>query len=237
MSTAARPCAAEPWAPRALPARPGAPGEIHLWWLDLDAGQGEAPLSREERARAARFATPRLRARFTAAHADLRRILGAYLGAAPETLAFATGAFGKPRLAAAPFPIAFNLSHSGGVGLVAVAPDTVGVDVEAIAADPPWEIAPEVFTPAEWADITAQRGIPRSERFYEGWCRKEALAKAWGLGLSVPAADLPGFLPVTRWGGRRWHVATAPAIPGHAAAVACAAPRAIIAARLPAAMP
>lgn len=225
------------WAERALPARPGPPAAIHLWRLDLDAGGNAALLSARERGRAARFATPGLRARFIAAHAGLRRILAAYLGAAPEALAFAAGAFGKPRLAAAPFPLGFNLSHSGGAGLVAVAPVAVGADLEAIAAAPPWEIAPDVFTAAEWADISARSGPARAARFYEGWCRKEALAKAWGTGLAVAATDLPGFAPVAIRDGRRWHVTTAPPIPGHAAAVACAAPLPLVPARLGSARP
>ena len=220
MSTAAPPCAADPWAPRPLPG-PGAPEGAEVWLLDLDAGPG-APLSPEEDARAARFATPRLARRFAAAHAGLRRILAAYLGAEPGALVFATGALGKPRLAGA--LLEFNLSHSGGRALVAVARGPVGVDIEEIAPAPPYEIAPLAFTAPEWRDIAARSGAARAARFYEGWCRKEALAKARGLGLSLDATELPAFAPEAPGG---WRVMSLPGIPGHAAALATPGPRAL----------
>ena len=61
----------------------------------------------------------------------LRELLGAYLDAPPEAIALVAGPLGKPELADA--ALRFNLSHSAGLALVAVARDrAVGVDVERI---------------------------------------------------------------------------------------------------------
>src|SRR6185437_5472537 len=85
-----------------------APGEIQVWRIELGDDN-----PRHE-ARAARG-----------------RILAAALGES-EPPALVTDENGKPRLAVDPERLSFNLSHSGGLGLVALAPGgvDVGVDVE-----------------------------------------------------------------------------------------------------------
>src|SRR5260370_37083218 len=85
---------------------------VQLWVWSLDEAQGaEAMLSDDERARAARMVVQLHAARFIAARAGLRRILGHCLGRDPAALAFALGPHGKPHLQAAP-DLALNLSHS-----------------------------------------------------------------------------------------------------------------------------
>src|SRR3979409_2142049 len=64
-----------------------------------------------------------------AAGGALRDVLAAYLETSPEAIRIVDGAHGKPELAGG--ELHFNLSHSGDVGLVAVAAEReVGGDVQ-----------------------------------------------------------------------------------------------------------
>ena len=169
--------------------------EVHVWQLPLDRPVAEVErfateLSVDERARAARFVHAHDRRRFTVAHAAVRQILGAYLGASPRALAFTLYGQGKPALARpwADAGITFNLSHSYGLGLCAVARGReLGVDVEQIRAlDDLDGLADQVFSPRERAALARLRGGDRVRGFFDGWTRKEAYVKALGDGLSHP---------------------------------------------------
>jgi len=110
------------------------PDAIHVWCagLDLDAETMRAcraVLSPDEQARAARFVFERDRTRFVAARGTLRFLLGQYVNCAPQDLAFVYGAQGKPALPDSG-GLAFNLSHSQGLGVWAFGCDrALGVDV------------------------------------------------------------------------------------------------------------
>src|SRR5258705_13112641 len=66
----------------------------------------------------------------------LRILLASYLGSPPAELRFAYSAHGKPRLAAPPNGLQFNLSHSAGTILLAVCQRRrIGVHVERIRHD------------------------------------------------------------------------------------------------------
>ncbi len=163
--------------------------EAHLWRVDLDAAGSEAAatdiLSEDERARAARFHFERDRHRFIAGRAALRRILAAYLDRAPAALVFAVGRHGKPALEN--LGLEFNLSHSGGCGLVAVTRGRrVGVDVERIRTDFACEdIARRFFAPAEVKTLATSAPDEYATAFFRCWTRKEAYVKARGDGLSL----------------------------------------------------
>ena len=81
---------------------------VRMWLIDLDAPDADADsalLSSDETARAARFVFDHHRRRFVAGRAALRRILGAEVGRAPETLTFEYSPAGKPSLpTASPVP-------------------------------------------------------------------------------------------------------------------------------------
>lgn len=109
--------------------------EVHIWRVDLDTV-------------ASRWA--------------LREILGRYLGLPANELRFETGRHGKPRLATPADELAFNLSHSSSLALVAVARREVGVDVERIRAKRPVD-------------------------FYRRWADREARVKCLGTGLTGQA--------------------------------------------------
>lgn len=174
------------WVVQAMPPPLGV-HDAHLWRLDLDAAGDEVTdiLSEGERARAARFYFERDRRRFIAGRAALRRILAAYLDRAPAALVFALGPYGKPALENP--GLEFNLSHSGGCGLIAVTRGRrVGVDVEGIRTDFACEeIARRFFAPAEVEALAASAPHEYATAFFRCWTRKEAYVKARGDGLTL----------------------------------------------------
>jgi phosphopantetheinyl transferase len=135
---------------------------VHIWRAGLDdpGWPGPAELPADERERAGRFLREQVTRRWVASRWALRRVLGEYLGVAPAAVRLEIGEHGKPRLAGGAGP-RFNLSHSEGLALVAVAEREVGVDVERIRPKRP-------------AD------------FYAEWARHEARLKCLGIGLSAP---------------------------------------------------
>lgn len=213
--------------------------EVTVWWIELDASPGTPPpegFPEEVRDRAARLARPADRRRFLASHHALHRILADELGCPAESLELATDGRGKPRLVG-PTPDAsglrFNLSRSTGWALVAASrAGDPGVDVERL--HPVQEVRALVeahFTPEE-QDAWRRAGLDARDRsFLRCWTRKEACAKALGMGVALPFASLeagcgpePRRLRVEAEG--RWRtveVASVP-VPGEAlAAVALAA--------------
>jgi 4'-phosphopantetheinyl transferase len=178
------------------PAHPVAAGaEVHVWRVSLDLPPARAErltraLSDDERTRAGRFVFERDRHRFAVARGTLRAILGRYLGVPPGNLAFAYSSHGKPALpnGAGVRDLRFNVSHAGGLALVAVALGReVGVDIERVREDfATEEIAGRVFSPAELAAIRVLPAAARCAAFFNCWTRKEAYVKARGEGLSLP---------------------------------------------------
>ncbi|WP_148667852.1 4'-phosphopantetheinyl transferase family protein, partial [Mizugakiibacter sediminis] len=80
---------------------------------------------------------------------------------------------------------AFNLSHAGGLALLAVGRvRALGIDVEAVRPLPDAELlARRCFTPAECLTIAATAPQRRALAVMTCWTRKEALLKATGDGL------------------------------------------------------
>jgi 4'-phosphopantetheinyl transferase len=176
-------------------ASPIPPREVHVWRAGLDGSEFvrqhlEATLAPEEIARANRFFFPRDRQHFVAARGILRQLLSGYLGRPPADLEFAYHPRGKPYLLPQPtdVPIAFNVSHSHGLALLAFSLGReIGVDLERvrlnIASD---EIASRYFAPREVAELQSLPSEQRPEAFFLCWTRKEAYIKALGEGLQIP---------------------------------------------------
>ncbi len=145
--------------------KPPAAGELHIWRVE-PAG--------DDRRGAARRA--------------LGAILADYLaeghgGAAVELSAPGDG---KPRLARAPERLSFNLSHSGGLALVAIAPGgvEVGVDVERVRPRRDLvRLAGRWLPAADAAGVAAASEAERERVFYAAWTRHEARVKCAGAGL------------------------------------------------------
>ena len=164
--------------------------EVRVWSVDLDGisplDSSMALLSRDERERAAKFATDELRRRFVAGRAALRQILGECLGSDAASLKFRYGPKGKPELDGLfQGQLQFNLTHTGGVALIGVAKKcAVGIDIERLDRKPDAEgIARRFFTPDESARLMAVPEADRPVAFLNLWTRKEAWLKAVGGGV------------------------------------------------------
>jgi 4'-phosphopantetheinyl transferase len=214
-------------------------GEVQVWRGSLDrpevvVGRLERLLSADERTRADRFYAARDRERFIVGRGMLRTILGRYLGTEPERLVFHYGGRGKPSLGeGAGSSIEFNLAHSQGLALLAVARGRrVGIDVEQVRALADADGIVDRFFSRREAE--AYRALPaggRPEAFFRCWTRKEAYIKAIGEGFSLPLErfavtlgpeEPPQLIDVEGRPGEagRWSLRDLAAGPGFAAAIA-----------------
>jgi 4'-phosphopantetheinyl transferase len=122
----------------------------------------------------------------------LRLFLAKATGGGPARLRFAYGEHGKPSLerASAPelagTPLTFNMSHSHGHALYALARGReVGVDIELVRPRRTERLARRFFCPAESEWLLRLPEERRRDAFYALWCAKEAFQKACGRGLSL----------------------------------------------------
>jgi 4'-phosphopantetheinyl transferase len=181
----------------------------------------------DEHARAASFLRPQDGLRHLLGRALYRRIAAGCAGADPRGPLVATQPGGKPQFARAGFD--GSISHAGDQVWVAIAHAArVGIDVDALAALPDASEVVASLHPREAADIAASTH-PETAAL-RCWVRKEAVAKATGLGLSLPLADFivdvgeagSDWLRQAPEGGQvaDWHTLDLPAAPGHCAALA-----------------
>lgn len=176
-----------------------------VWWaapVDPDtASPLVALLDAHERERLHRFHRAADRARYLAAHALTRLVLGDTLATPAAGITFDRTCrcgqqHGKPVLLDAGAP-GFSMSHAGDVVGVAVWPSgAVGLDVEEIR--PMTDLAgmaDHVYSPAEQPHTDP-------DGFFRTWTRKEALLKATGAGLSTPMTTITlGPDGVQEWSG------------------------------------
>jgi 4'-phosphopantetheinyl transferase len=142
-------------------------------------------LSADERARADAMQDAEHRNRFIAAHGALRSILHRVLGIDLAGVPFQAGERGKPSLGSGA-AIRFNLAHSRGLGLLALALEReVGVDLEwineTVDLDP---LIRRFFSAAERNALSALPEARRREAFFHIWAQKEAYLKGRGEGLA-----------------------------------------------------
>jgi 4'-phosphopantetheinyl transferase len=157
-------------------------------------------LSASERQRADRFQFDRDRLRFIARRGLLRRILGRYVNVDPARLSFTLSSRGKPALAAKNGGPAlhFNLSHSEGLALFAVAHNCpLGVDVERLRPIAEADgIAEKFFSARETFMLNSRPGTSKLEAFFRCWTAKEAFLKATGDGITDSLAEVEVSLGV-----------------------------------------
>ncbi|HET7063349.1 MAG TPA: 4'-phosphopantetheinyl transferase superfamily protein [Rudaea sp.] len=146
--------------------------EIHLWLL--------AGGSRHD---ALRADAPRVRG-----------LLAAYLDCAPDAVRLRLGEHGKPFLDG-PFlagsrAFDFNVSHSGGALIVAIARgQALGVDIETQRRRRPVLDLARRFFAADEASALASLDEPRRQiAFLRLWSCKEAVVKALGIGIGFGLA-------------------------------------------------
>jgi 4'-phosphopantetheinyl transferase len=169
--------------------------EVQVWRVDLEAVRGDESrwqklLSPDEAKRASRSHFPADRQRYVAARALVRTILAGYLEIDPKCVSFAYSQKDKPSLGPAHVgnDVTFNISHSGGIALLAFARKRkIGVDVEQIRNDFDVEaIARRFFSTHEQEQLGALPKEQKFDSFFRCWTRKEAYIKATGDGLSLP---------------------------------------------------
>jgi 4'-phosphopantetheinyl transferase len=167
--------------------------EVHVWRATLDLPAWslqrlQRTLTADELSRAGRFLVPGSRDRFIAARGLLRAILGRYLSVEPNQLRFCYNRAGKPSLVPMPGQavLTFNLSHSCGLALYAIARDReIGVDLERIRMVSDWErMARYHLSSDEQATLCSIPAHLRCAAFYTYWACKEAHLKAIGTGFS-----------------------------------------------------
>jgi 4'-phosphopantetheinyl transferase len=171
-------------------------------------------LDEAERGRAERLDEEQRR-RFVVAHGMLRVLVGRAAGIAPEQVRWRFGPLGKPEPDVPELHV--NLSTSADLALIGISrTGPIGVDVERVRDDAPvlrW--ATRFFPPADRAAVQAAPTATAAEVYFALWVRKEAWAKAQGLGvidgLRITVSD--DRMPVCA-------ITTVPAPPGFAAAIA-----------------
>jgi 4'-phosphopantetheinyl transferase len=126
-------------------------------------------------------------------HSALRRVLALYLDEDPAAIDLRPGEHGKPALADPSAALRFNLSHSGGMALVALAGGReVGVDVEVIRPRRDLlRLAERALGPAAAAALRATPPDQQLDAFHAAWARHEAIVKCHGVGLHRPLPPAP----------------------------------------------
>jgi hypothetical protein len=161
--------------------KPPAAGELHVWRVELGGDDPRGFARRALGAILAEYLGFEVLARDEAGRGDA--------GRSATTIELRADENGKPRLAARPERLSFNLSHAGGLALVAIAPGgaEVGVDVERLRPRRDLLRLAERRLPAADAAAVAAAGEASRERvFYAAWTRHEARVKCTGAGVFGP---------------------------------------------------
>ncbi|MFD5185888.1 4'-phosphopantetheinyl transferase family protein [Streptomyces sp. NPDC058372] len=189
------------------------------------SADGLGLLDADERKRYADFRRSADRDRYAVGHVALRRLLGAYLSAAPDEVTLERepcplcgGPHGRP---AVPGPgLHFSLSHSGELVLLAFAATPVGIDVEQALGAAAVDDVLASLHPREQLELVGHTPATRAEAVLRCWTRKEAYLKGTGEGLpGGPKRTYVGTGPQPA-GVPGWRLSDVTVDPGHAAAIA-----------------
>jgi 4'-phosphopantetheinyl transferase len=180
-----------------LPASGTHKGEIHVWTHIIhydDPFLRQAPflLSQEEMARAARYHFEKDRRVYESSHVFIRKVLAHYTAQEASAISLSPIVNQKPLLLNAPFPIHFNITHSGSRIMVAVGFDSdVGIDAERVITDFDTDgFAEANYHPNELAELQKLKGDDETFFFYAVWTRKEAWLKLTGEGVNDKLREL-----------------------------------------------
>lgn len=169
-------------------------GDIHLWFCPhgeagdpaLDAAY-RALLTPQELQQKDRFHFARDRYRYLLTRVLVRSVLSRYAPVQACDWRFASGSFGRPRIDGETHGLDFNLSHTTGLIVLAVARDIeLGVDVENLRRSAVLEAVDHYFAPSEAQSLNALPPASQPHRFFELWTLKESYIKARGMGLQIP---------------------------------------------------
>jgi len=197
---------------------------VQVWHVHIDEVAADTRLvdtcltrlSPYESDRYTRYRLDSDRLMFLVGRAMARVLVARGLGIAPMDWEWREGSHGRPEIGAPRTDLQFNLAHSAGLVVCALASGrNVGVDVEDFQRRPVDRgLVQRYCSPAEVRDIEAS-GDEWHDRFLHYWTLKEAYLKARGLGISVPLSavsftlDLTGarveFLDSLSGTDDRWH--------------------------------
>jgi 4'-phosphopantetheinyl transferase len=172
---------------------------VEVWAADVDSGRFDGSVcNAAEHDRASSFGDRRAGARWLAARHFLRVVLSRRLQVAPAALVFEFGPHGKPSASgtwgtsstSGTSGTEFNLAHSGGLAVVALASRPVGVDVE---------VRRRVARPEGVARRLGVAWPVTDEELLRAWCRTEALVKATGDGATRGLARVEERLGRDGW--------------------------------------
>ena len=223
-------------------------GDVHLWFAYPDewdepalTASAHGILDAGEISRSERLRSPTHRHLVLTSRLLLRTTLSCYGSISPGAWRFVANEHGKPRIAAeaGPSALAFNLAHTAGIAVVAVASGRdVGVDVESRGRHVQAKKLIERFFASEEAIELGK--LPYTEirkRFFLTWTLKEAYIKALGRGFAQPLDSFAfrltrerphriDFSAAPPQDPRKWRFAIVEPRPRFVAAVCAAAGRA-----------
>lgn len=162
--------------------------------VDIALDAAYAPLSADERRRAASFVFARDGERFVRAHGYLRQKLGSFIQVAPKDVPLAVQDGGKPFVDG--HDISFNLSHSGARAVVAMTRGgDIGIDLETVdrfdrIEDELDGLARSCLTDEERGALDALPPRRRVRRFLAYWTAKEARMKLTGEGMALEPRNI-----------------------------------------------
>lgn len=171
-------------------------GEVDVWMVAFDTVHAIMPdasscLSPREERRAAAVVDSSARRNFVLLRVALRTLLSRHLGVPPREIALVIRPGGKPVIAGGGGP-RFSLSHARHLGLIAIAPGEVGIDVESHRAlRHPRRTLRRIFHPGTADLIASLDDGEREAAFLDAWTQREAHVKAAGGGLFRTPDDLP----------------------------------------------
>jgi 4'-phosphopantetheinyl transferase len=146
-------------------------------------------ISAEERIRAEKFRFDDDRNTFIASHAILRLILSKKLGINPRDILFDKDANTKPVLHNS--ELGFNVTHTRDAFALAVSDSGyVGIDIEEVNRKVDFKSIIDSHFSRREQDFITEKENETAERFFLLWTRKEALLKAFGVGVTT---DLKSF--------------------------------------------
>jgi 4'-phosphopantetheinyl transferase len=166
---------------------------IERAWPSAEShARGLAWLTPRERERYGRFRHDADREMFLLGRAMARTLVGRALGRPPDDWPWREGPRGRPEIDLPDAALSFNVAHSGGTVVCAVAREAeVGIDIEdRTRARLDRDLVARYCSPAEAADVASQPNDAWRDRFLKYWTLKEAYLKARGLGIAVHLSDL-----------------------------------------------
>ena len=158
---------------------------IPLEHTDIHKSELLECLNDEERGRADRFRVEKPRNQFVITRGFLRKALGRLTGVAPKQVSFGYSGIGKPFLLGQGDQLQFNVSHTDGLALIAIARQVIGVDLEKVRSIENMDgLIVRFFSEVEQACYLSLDSTKRPAGFFRGWTSKEAVIKAAGLSVS-----------------------------------------------------